>query len=78
MIFRMAVHLPNTDVRQLSNSMRTLITDTNVQQMMPAGSSNSLVLIGTGQFLADTVSMFLAIDAAAGQSHAAPSESSDE
>ena len=42
------VDLPNTDVRQLANSMRTMITDANTQQMLPAGNTNSIVLTGFG------------------------------
>ncbi|MFT5152742.1 MAG: hypothetical protein ACI841_002741, partial [Planctomycetota bacterium] len=42
------VHLPGTDVRQLSNALRTLITDANTQQMLPAGNTDVMVLVGFG------------------------------
>lgn len=58
------IDLPNTDVRQLSNSMRTMITDANTQQMLPAGNTNSLVLVGTGTSVADLVRMLRLIDRA--------------
>lgn len=57
------VHLPNTDVRQLSNSMRTLITDANTQQMLPAGNTNAVVLTGFGSQVARFADMLRTIDA---------------
>jgi hypothetical protein len=38
--------LPKTDVRTLSNSMRTMLTDANTQQIIPVGNTNSLLLTG--------------------------------
>lgn len=40
--------LPNLDVRNLSNSLRAMLTDTSTEQMLPAGNSDSLVLTGFG------------------------------
>ena len=40
------IDLPNVDVRQLSNSMRSMITDANTQQMLPAGAADTMVLTG--------------------------------
>ncbi|MFT7676232.1 MAG: type II secretory pathway component GspD/PulD (secretin) [Planctomycetota bacterium] len=57
------VALPNTDVRQLSNSMRTMITDANVQQMLPAGAGNSMVVTGFGRSTVELVDMLERIDA---------------
>ena len=59
------IAMENTDVRQLSNAMRTMITDANTQQLLPAGNSNSLVLVGTGQGVADLAKMLRTIDDAA-------------
>ncbi len=59
------ISLPNTDVRQLSNSMRTMITDANTQQMLPAGNTNNMILVGTGTFVAGLAGMLRQIDAAA-------------
>lgn len=67
-IFQTMLHLPNVDTRQLSNAMRTMITDANTQQLLPAGNSNSLLMLGFGVQLADLRSMLLAIDAASGLS----------
>ena len=58
------VTLPNTDVRQVSNSMRTMITDANTQQMLPAGNSNSMVLVGFGSNVVATANMLQIIDEA--------------
>ena len=57
------VTLPNTDVRQVSNSMRTMITDANTQQMLPAGNSSSMVLVGFGDTIRDLVDTLLTVDA---------------
>jgi len=62
MMITTIVHLPNTDVRQLSNSMRTMITDANTQQMLPAGNTNSMVLTGFGGQVAGLVSMLRLTD----------------
>lgn len=59
------VNLPNTDVRQLSNSMRTMITDANTQQMLPAGSTNSMVITGRAANVVPLVAMLKQVDASA-------------
>lgn len=64
MLFTTVVDLPNTDVRQLSNSMRTMITDANTMQMIPAGSSNSMVMTGFGPVLADLIEQVRLVDSA--------------
>lgn len=65
MLFTTTVNLPKTDVRQLANSMRTLITDANTQQMLPAGATNTMLLTGYGSALADLIEMLTRIDEAA-------------
>lgn len=67
LLFTTVVHLPNTDVRQVSNSMRTLIVDANTEQMLPAGNSNSMVVVGFGPKLADRVEQLRSIDAASAE-----------
>lgn len=64
MLFTTTVNLPKTDVRQLANSMRTLITDANTQQMLPAGNTNTMLLTGYGSSLADLIEMLKRIDEA--------------
>ena len=58
------VSLPNTDVRQVSNSMRSMITDPNTQQMLPAGNSQSMVLVGFGSNVVALANMLKIIDTA--------------
>ncbi len=49
--------LPHTDVRTLSNSMRTMFTDASTQQIIPVGNSNTLILTGFGGQVANIVRM---------------------
>ncbi|MEZ6013619.1 MAG: secretin N-terminal domain-containing protein [Planctomycetota bacterium] len=58
------IDLPNTDVRQVSNSMRTMITDANTQQMLPAGNSTTMVLTGFGSTTVALARMLKIIDEA--------------
>ena len=55
----------NLDVRQMSNSMRTMITDANTQSMLPAGNSNSLILTGFAPQVAALTAAIQDMDAAA-------------
>ena len=48
-LFTATIELPNTDTRQLSNSLRTLLVDANTQQVLPAGTTGSMVLVGLGE-----------------------------
>jgi len=59
------IDLPNTDVRTLSNSMRTMFTDANTQQIIPVGNSNGLILTGFGPSVASIVAMLKSVDDAA-------------
>lgn len=56
------IELPSTDVRQLSNSLRTLLSDTITQQIIPVGSTNSLVLGGSGTSVANLVTVLRECD----------------
>jgi hypothetical protein len=51
------VDMPHTDVRTLSNSMRTMFTDANTQQIIPVGNTNTLILTGFAGQLANIVQM---------------------
>jgi len=57
------IDLPNTDVRTLSNSMRTMFTDANTQQIIPVGN-NSLIITGFGSNVASIVRMLHFVDEA--------------
>jgi general secretion pathway protein D len=54
--------LPNLDVRNLSNSLRSMLTDTNTEQMLPAGNSDSLVLTGFGSSVWQKAQLLWLID----------------
>lgn len=56
------INMPSTDVRTLSNSMRTMFTDANTQQIIPVGNSNSLILTGYGSQVASLVAMMKRVD----------------
>ena len=56
------ITLPHTDVRTLSNSMRTLFSDANTQQIVPVGNSNSLMILGRAPFVVSYVSMLQRCD----------------
>ncbi len=60
-----AIDLPNTDVRTLSNSMRTMFVDGSTQQIVPVGSSNTLVITSYGSEVVSLVRMLREIDSAA-------------
>lgn len=64
-VFTTFVQLAHVDVRQLSKAMRALNTDAGIQQVLPAGKSSSIVLVGFGTQLASLRSVLLAMDAAA-------------
>ncbi|HED65505.1 MAG TPA: hypothetical protein ENJ09_08105 [Planctomycetes bacterium] len=53
--------LPNLDVRQLSTSLRALLTDTNTQTLLPAGQ-HSLILQGFGTYIASLARLLLIVD----------------
>ncbi len=55
------LHLPNTEVRQLSTSLRTLLTDTNTQSLIAAGD-HSVILQGFGSNMASLAQLLLLID----------------
>jgi type II secretory pathway component GspD/PulD (secretin) len=56
------IDLPYTDVRTMSNSLRTMFTDQNTQQIIPVGNSNTLMMTGSGAFVANLSTMLRATD----------------
>lgn len=56
------IDLPHTDVRTLSNSMRTMFTDAQTQQIIPVGNSNSLIIVGFANSVAAMVEMLTFVD----------------
>jgi hypothetical protein len=51
------VDVDQADVRVLSNSMRTMFTDAGMQQMIPLGNSNSMLMIGLASWVASQATM---------------------
>jgi hypothetical protein len=59
------LELPNTDVRQLGNSLRGLISDPTARQnVVPVGNTNSVILTGTGQSVLQLVTVLREVEAA--------------
>ncbi len=58
------IHLPNTDVRQVTTALRAMFPDPNTQQMLPAGNTNSVVLVGFGTNVVALARMLTIVDAA--------------
>ncbi len=57
------LNLPNTDARQLSTSLRGLLTDTNTQTLIAAGE-NSVILQGFGSYIASLAKLLYIVDEA--------------
>jgi general secretion pathway protein D len=55
------LYLPNIDTRQLSTSLRAMLTDTNTQTLLPAGE-NSIILQGFGTYIASLARLLLIVD----------------
>jgi general secretion pathway protein D len=56
------IHLPNTDVRQVTTALRQMFPDPNTQQMLPAGNTNSVVLYGFGTNVVSLARMLAIVD----------------
>ncbi len=63
MVITTTLHLPNVDVRQLSNSVRMLVTDPNTQAILSVGNTNSIMLTGPAANVADWAEIMLLADA---------------
>lgn len=74
-LFTTVLELPNVDVRQVANSMRTTITDANTTQMLPAGTPHTIVLTGFGDYVADMAAVLRQVNHPAAPV-AAPGENS--
>ena len=59
------ISLPNTDVRNLTNTLRTLFAGDANGSMLPAGNSNSVVIIGFGSTVVAMARMLRIVDEAA-------------
>ena len=59
-----SIDLPNTDVRTMANSMRTMFTNGNVQQMIPVGNSSTMMITSFAPDVAGILAVMREIDAA--------------
>ena len=66
------VSLRHTDARNLSNSLRSLLADTTVLNMVPAGNSDTLILRGNGASVADAARLLRTIGEASSRPRATP------
>lgn len=57
-----AVHLKHVDARVTTNSIRSMMTDSNVQQILAGGDSNSIVITGFTPWVADLVELLKDVD----------------
>ena len=74
MLFHVVVDLPHLDVRQVSNSLRTIITDSRISSLLSAGNSHSMLVAGFGDWLYENARMLQALDAAAAEAQVDRSE----
>ena len=61
-MFSTVIKVLHSDARQLSNSARTLITDSNTQQMLPAGTASSMILVGIGDAMVTMIETLKMVD----------------
>jgi hypothetical protein len=54
--------LDQLDVRTISNSMRSMFTDANTQQIIPVGNTNSMMILGSGPTVASLAATFRAMN----------------
>jgi hypothetical protein len=62
------LELPDVNVRDLSNSLRQMLTDPSSQQIIPIGNTNTLMIIGRSGAVVPLVKMLQGIDAS-GRKH---------
>jgi hypothetical protein len=66
-IFETVLELPHTDVRTLSNSIRSMVVDPNMLQIIPVGGTGSLIVQARGRELVELARMLRRVDAAAAE-----------
>jgi hypothetical protein len=62
-VIRTTIELPDTNVRDLSNSLRQVFTDPSSQQIVPIGNSQSLLVTGQSGSVVALVKALQGIDA---------------
>jgi len=71
-LFSVVLTLPHTDVRSVGNSLRILSPDTQSGGVIPVGTTNSVILNGTGRQISVLAGMLRTVDDAAAVKQAAP------
>ena len=62
-MFSTVLTLPNTDVRSLGNSLRILSPDSMSGGVIPAGTTNSVILSGSGRDVTELAGLLMRIEA---------------
>ncbi|MGD2019181.1 MAG: hypothetical protein PVJ89_13755 [Planctomycetota bacterium] len=62
MLFSMVIPMPTTDARLLFNSIRSMITDPNTTQILPAGGSSGMIIVGHGDWVYETSQWLLSVE----------------
>jgi len=60
--FSTMLTLPNTDVRALGNSLRILSPDTPTGGVIPVGTTNSVILNGSGRDVAELAALLMSVE----------------
>jgi type II secretory pathway component GspD/PulD (secretin) len=71
-LFTTVITVPNTDVRQVTTALRMMFPDPNTQQMLPAGNTHAVVLMGLGPKVASLAQLLAVVDESAGSDSAVP------
>lgn len=62
-----AITMKHADVRQVTNSLRALQTNNNLQVALPVGNTNGIILRGTGRDVLGLIEMLQEVDAEMGR-----------
>lgn len=72
MLVSTTLHLPNLDVRVLTNALRGLTTDPNTMNVVPVPESNSVIMVGFTTTIIDLSQMLRRLDEASEPRDAVP------
>lgn len=72
------VHLSSLDARQVTNSLRGMLTDIRSQSMLPVGSSRSIVLTGPAHHVLNQVRVIREAEAEAARAAAGEAEATKD
>lgn len=72
LLVRTVIELPHLDVRTLANSLRTILTDANTEQIVPLGATDALLVVGFSDCVHDVVALVRTADEQAAREPAPP------